>query len=353
MGIGKYRKVETRIWNDERFRKLSDSGKLLFLFLLTHPHLTSLGAMRATIPGLSAELGWPENRCRETFAELMSESCGRSLVGFDEQASFIGLPNFLKYNSPENPNVVKSWSKSLEMLPECPFKEQLIEHARACVQDRARACVKKDGSAAFLSAWETVCQTVSEPFRKPVGNGWPNQEPEPEQKPEQEQKPEKPASGVCVQVQGKHRENESVFNVVTEDLLKDDNKLFDWFQNKATRGKRPVVRDSEHDKLNVFAAAERALECGDDPVKLFVHIVGKGAKGGWKLISNEQEERARTRLRELRRATTSPSSTLANMVLNKLASKEQVEPDPQSRDLALQKLSEFKVSAHVQQSATK
>lgn len=351
MGVGKYRKVETRIWNDERFRKLSDSGKLLFLFLLTHPYLTSLGAMRATIPGLSAELGWPETHCRETFAELMSESCGRSLVGFDEQASFIGLPNFLKYNSPENPNVVKSWSKSLELLPECSFKNQLIEHARACVQDRARTCATKDGTAAFLSAWETVCQTVSELFRKPVGNGWPNQEPEPEQKPEQEQKPERPASGVCVQVQGKRRE--SVFNVVTADVLKDSVKLLDWFKRIATRGKRPVVRDSEHDKLNVFAAAERALECGDDAVKLFVYIVGKGAKGGWEKISNEQEERARARLRELSRATTSSGSAFANTVANKLASTEQIELEPQSRDLALKKLSEFKQSAHVQQSATK
>ncbi len=44
--MGRYRKVETRIWNDATFRSLSDDGKLLFLFVLTHPSQTSLGAMR-------------------------------------------------------------------------------------------------------------------------------------------------------------------------------------------------------------------------------------------------------------------------------------------------------------------
>ena len=47
--MGKYRKVDPKIWNDEKFRELSDSAKLLFLFLLTHPHMTPLGAMRATV----------------------------------------------------------------------------------------------------------------------------------------------------------------------------------------------------------------------------------------------------------------------------------------------------------------
>ena len=101
-----YRKIYTKIWNDEKFRSFSDGGKLVFFFLLTHPGMTSIGAMRGTIPGLAAELGWTT----EAFREAFQEAYAKGIVEHDERASFIGLPNFLKYNKPESPNVVKAWA---------------------------------------------------------------------------------------------------------------------------------------------------------------------------------------------------------------------------------------------------
>ena len=67
--MAKYRKVDPRIWNDAKFRDLSDNGKLVFFFLLTHPNMTSLGAMRHTIPGLAAELGWDVEVFGKAFQE--------------------------------------------------------------------------------------------------------------------------------------------------------------------------------------------------------------------------------------------------------------------------------------------
>lgn len=47
-------------------------------------------------------------------------------------------------------------------------------------------------------------------------------------------------------------------------------------------------------RLNFFAAAERAIELGDDnPCGMFYQIVTLGL---WKNISNDQEERARKKL---------------------------------------------------------
>jgi hypothetical protein len=42
--MGRYRKIDTRIWNDAKFRELSERGQLEFLFGLTHPNMTMLGA---------------------------------------------------------------------------------------------------------------------------------------------------------------------------------------------------------------------------------------------------------------------------------------------------------------------
>ena len=52
----RYRKVALVIWQDEKFRAFTDDGKLAFLFLLTHPAMTSVGAMRATVAAISAFL---------------------------------------------------------------------------------------------------------------------------------------------------------------------------------------------------------------------------------------------------------------------------------------------------------
>ncbi len=121
--MAKYRKVDPRIWNDRKFNALSVNGKLAFLFLLTHPHMTALGAMRATIPGLVAELdGVGEKAFREAFDKGMAKC--------DEKACFLWLPRFLKYNPPESPNVVVAWSKALDLLPECPLKSELIQQVK-------------------------------------------------------------------------------------------------------------------------------------------------------------------------------------------------------------------------------
>lgn len=158
-----YRKIDVRIWNDAKFRALSDNGKLVFFFILTHPHLTALGAMRATVAGLSAELGWKP----EAFAKAFGEALAKGLLEHDENACFVGAPNFLRYNRPESPNVVKSWSGALDLLPECNMKAQLLKRVKGFTEGLPKA----------------FAEALPEAFAK----GMPNQEQEHKQEHKQEQ----------------------------------------------------------------------------------------------------------------------------------------------------------------------
>jgi hypothetical protein len=125
--MARYRKIDPRIWNDAKFRDLSDNGKLTFFMLLTHPNMTALGAMRATLSGLAEELGWPAEAFREAFHEVIS----KGMAEHDPKACLVALPNFLKYNPPESPNVVKAWLGAVDLLPECALKTRVIAGARA------------------------------------------------------------------------------------------------------------------------------------------------------------------------------------------------------------------------------
>jgi hypothetical protein len=125
--MSRYRKVDPRIWNDAKFRALSDNGKLAFFMLLTHPNMTALGGMRTTVAGLAEELGWSTEAFREAFQEALR----KGMAKHDEKACLVVLPNFLRYNKPESPNVIKAWANSLDLLPECPLKSELIERVKA------------------------------------------------------------------------------------------------------------------------------------------------------------------------------------------------------------------------------
>ena len=128
--MARYAKVHRSIWFDARFRSLTERGKLAFLFLLTHPSMTMLGAMRATIPGLAAELEMPMKAFQEAFGEALA----KGIVKYDLGASLLWFPNFLKYNRPESPNVVRSWPDAFELIPECGLKCELFEQLKGFIK---------------------------------------------------------------------------------------------------------------------------------------------------------------------------------------------------------------------------
>lgn len=187
-----YRKLETLISIDGKFRELSDNAKLLFYSLYFHSNSTSLGAMKCSIPGMAAEMGWTEEKARKAFYELsgaerlpeslsesLSESTPEAFVGFikiDEKACYLEFPNFLKHNHPENPNVVKSWSRSWELIPECDLKLQLYQRVKDFAEGLGEAFAK-----AFREAFP-------EPSRKGMPKGMRKHEHEHEHQHQHEEK---------------------------------------------------------------------------------------------------------------------------------------------------------------------
>jgi hypothetical protein len=106
--MSRYCKVDPRIWNDQKFRKLNDQGKIAFFFLLTHPHMTAIGAMRAMIAGLAAELGWTTDAMQDAIRDAIRH--GMVVAK-------------------------KAWPAALELLPECPEKRDLAIRCKKVLQE--------------------------------------------------------------------------------------------------------------------------------------------------------------------------------------------------------------------------
>lgn len=163
-----YRKIDTRIWNDAKFRALSSEGKLAFLYLLTCPNMTALGAMRGTIEGLSAELRVPPEAFTEVFGEAFDEGLSKGclkhvskLAIYDQEAACIYVPNFVKYQAAESPNVVRAWAKTLEYIPECRLKILAVQGAQVFVQGMSLGFRKAFQEAFSEPLTEGIPESVS------------------------------------------------------------------------------------------------------------------------------------------------------------------------------------------------
>lgn len=164
--MARYRKIDPRIWNDAKFSALSSEGKLLFLYLLTAPAMTMIGAMPMRASAVAEELGFDLKQYAIRYQELSQ----MGIVEYDDRGLF-WVKNFLKYNAPDNPKVVISWGSVLDLLPECPLLTKVLKSAQA-------HCLQRG---------EGYAEAFSKSFGNGIAYGMPNPMPYQEQEQEQEQ----------------------------------------------------------------------------------------------------------------------------------------------------------------------
>ncbi len=120
--MAKYRKISPRLWNDPVFRNLSESARAVFFLLLTHPHTSAVGTLRAFPAGLAPELGWGVRRFNRALNELQEQD----LVRCDARWGLIRVVGFMRDNLPESPNVLRSWAGALEDCPLCALRDEVL-----------------------------------------------------------------------------------------------------------------------------------------------------------------------------------------------------------------------------------
>lgn len=157
----RYSKVLRRTWVDDRVRKLTPipaCGAGLWMRMLTGPELTNIpGLFPAWEAGLAQALGWSLKGFRESYQECFREG----LIEACWEHGLVWVPNAIKHNKPQNPNVVKSWGPTWSELPDCHLKGKAYRR--------------------LSSYLETLPESYLETFANECPNLCPNQEQEQEQ----------------------------------------------------------------------------------------------------------------------------------------------------------------------------
>ena len=118
-----YTRVESRFWQDEKMRTVSDDARYLMLYLLTSPHRNIVGFYFLPSPYACFDLGWDEKRFMKALQELLSAG----LIRYDKQVHVVLVKNYLKHNPLENPNQVKSAIEKIKEIPKTPLFQDFLE----------------------------------------------------------------------------------------------------------------------------------------------------------------------------------------------------------------------------------
>lgn len=175
--MARYRKVDVRVWRDGFFSVLEPDAKLLWLYLIASPQTTSAGLFCFDITRAMKDTGLQRGTFDRAFREVLRQAgeCGDGIpaVRWDEENGVIWLPNFLRYNSPESPNVVVSWRNYMDEIPETtPLLPEWYSATKAFMVGKGKA---------FTEAFRKVCpHPYEKAFNKPMPNPDPDPDPEPE-----------------------------------------------------------------------------------------------------------------------------------------------------------------------------
>lgn len=129
--MSRFRKIDPRIWADEKFRRLSQSDKLIALHCLTSAQTNRIGIFYLS-PGLAIEqLGMKP----DGYAKGMRRVCDTLGWGIDEVVNVLFMPTWWKYNGGVGHLTIRGYLDDLHEVPQTPLQQHFMAN-RVYLSDR-------------------------------------------------------------------------------------------------------------------------------------------------------------------------------------------------------------------------
>ncbi|MCB2339614.1 DnaD domain-containing protein [Clostridium estertheticum] len=110
--MAKYRQIYTEFWSDAFVLELDSQEKLFYLYLLTNTKSTQCGIYELSPRLISLETGYD----KVLVAELLKKFCDYKKILYCEETNEIMVLNWIKYNFPNNPNVIACIKKEAQKI---------------------------------------------------------------------------------------------------------------------------------------------------------------------------------------------------------------------------------------------
>lgn len=165
-----YRKIEVSMYGDGDFQALSPtqpSGQSLWIYLLTGPHTGPIPGLFVSGPAAMAEaLKWPQRAYNKCLAEIIE----KGMIQIDLDSRLFWIPNAIKYNKPESPNVILHWSNAFILLPECLLRDMAIDSMRAVIEGMGQPFLLAFDKVFSKAIGKAINKASSKPSGEAIGN---------------------------------------------------------------------------------------------------------------------------------------------------------------------------------------
>jgi len=99
---------------------------------------TPFGLFKAGVAALAEEKRWPVERYLKAFQEALVKGFAK----YDERRLVVFIPKFIDYNPPASPNVLISWGKVFDEIPDCCLKHECCQKVKALAEGKDEAFLK-------------------------------------------------------------------------------------------------------------------------------------------------------------------------------------------------------------------
>lgn len=134
--------LENQIYNDNWFFDLTPEGKLLFIYLITNESCNLTGCYQIPLKVISTYTGLSQEKITKLFTTFKDKATYKN--------GWVIIPNYLKHNPMNNPNIEKAREKQLSLTPKWVLEEiervtKGLPKGLATLQDNDNGKIKKEG----------------------------------------------------------------------------------------------------------------------------------------------------------------------------------------------------------------
>jgi uncharacterized phage protein (TIGR02220 family) len=160
----KYKLIYSTFWGDEKVTKLSADEKLLLLYFFTSPHSNMVGAYRAPIPYILADISPNGNKTAQELAQEITALEQKGFIYYDFEIGFVVVRNYLKHNPLANQNMVKGAISFFNELPRTPILEETARQLNEAAEKFNIKAPFETVSKPLRDGYETPPKPLRNPF---------------------------------------------------------------------------------------------------------------------------------------------------------------------------------------------
>lgn len=148
----KYRKIDPRVWNDEKFASMTLEQKIMAFWMLTNSRLNRIGVVLWS-PGLASE---ETGISRDRIDTVCHTVCHTLNWVIDKGSKTVFLTTWWKYNAPDNEKALQGQLEDLHDLPRHNLNAHIIK-----ASEYLKPELRKLVYTVCHTVSDTVCDTVS------------------------------------------------------------------------------------------------------------------------------------------------------------------------------------------------